>query len=241
MKKLLFKLIKFFVLIVSPKPAISVDLLDEYEGYLSGNDISVQDTLLGTVKSVMQYDINLKYNFYHIPEKYITSPDGVKYVALYRSKNIFGNDKPGVLHYGEVISFERIKRSEIRHLDFSTNNNEMYYVFNVSSWHELRYPVAVRDSGPYVLLMSNSYLLENSKYTYELFLSDNNKFKLSLALVDIVSGVYDEFFVGDSRVRHRKSKITVFTPNNKYSFKVSYYRRHPLDTVEKIYLILFGT
>ncbi len=239
--KRLIELIKgFFLFVFDFKKREFFDMLDEYEDYVRGQDISNHNTLVGTVRTREQYDVNFSESFYHIPARFIDSPDEIEYVALYRSKNVFGDDESGIIHYGRVLSHSRVKRSQITSVPSSVDADEYYYVFEVASWEKLDFHVFVKDIGPNVFLLTNFYFLSNSVYSYELFCSNNNEFKLNLALRDVVSGVYDGFFVGDYKIYVAGVRIILLTPKGKIFFKVADYKRHPLSTVKKLSEIIFN-
>lgn len=239
MKNLLNVILEFFRSFFRFRNIQFFDLIEEYEDYLCGHDLTKHDTLVGTVKSREQYDTNIKHNFYHIPERFVEFPEDIEYVALYRSKNLFEKDEPGVTHYGRVISCEKVKRRDIKELYLSFNPDDYYYRFEVSAWQELEVPVIAREAAPHVAVTLNRYLLENSKYGYELLISNNEMFKLNLGLIDITNSVYDGFFVGDTKVYTVRSKIIVLSPRGKYVYKVTDYKRKPLATLEMIYLHTF--
>ncbi len=215
------------------------DLLEEYDDYVRENDVSVHNTLIGTVRSKEQYEINFENNFYHIPVQYVNHPEAIEYVALYRSKSIFGKDEPGVKHYGKVISFTKIKRGDIKELMLSPRHNEWYYRFDVAEWSALEPVVCARELGPNVLLETNCFLLKNSRFFNELFITNNEEYKLHLGLMDITNGIYDGFFIRDSKVRIFRKKIIVLNPNGKIFFKTDDYKRYPLATLKKISEFIF--
>lgn len=241
MKRFLWRIIELFKRLFGINDIVYFDLLDEYEDYVRGQDVSVRDTLVGTVRSTQQYDINIKHKFYHIPETFCDDPARVKYVAIYRSKVIFGSKQPGIKHYGRVSSYEYIKRKDIKELLLSFSADSYYYKFNVDEWVEMIDVIKAREKAPYVSCMTNSYLLKNSGYIYELFFEDNNRFKLHLGIRDIVCGVYDGFFVGEYKVRIQRSKIVIKSQNKKVKFLISDYKHSPYITIEKIADIVYGT
>ncbi len=212
---------------------------EDYEDYVRNEDVSKRETLLGAIRTKEQYDINLRYKFYHIPIDAVDSPDEVKYVALYRSKNFFKDEEPGVINYGKVISFEKVKRRDIKELYLNFSPESLYYRFNVLRWETLNSTVKAKEIGPINGYMTSFYLLNNSHYVYELYCENNDEFKLSLALFDLVMDVYQGLKVNDYRVYLKNKRIIVFSSKAKFSFKVSDYKRAPYETLEKIYSIIF--
>lgn len=237
MSKLLDVLKSLFRKLFRVKEIHYIDLLDEYEEYLSNQDLKKRNSLVGTVRSIGQYQVNYKNLFYHIPEYYITDPNAVEYVALYRSRTLFDDDS-GIMHYGKVSSWSLVERCEIKEIP-KPCSHEKYYRFEVSEWYTLERTVKVRENGPHVYLMTNRFFLENARYFNELLISDNEEFKLHLALIDITGEVYDGFFVGDSKVHFKRNKITVITPKGKKRFKLSEYKASQIGTLKIISAMLF--
>ena len=239
MKSILDRIKAFLSYLFGIDKAEYFDLLDEYEDYVKGENLSCFDTMIGTVRSKEQYDINISHGFYHIPVRYVDSPEDISYIALYRSKNIFDTDEPGVKHYGRVLSYAKVKRRDINELKLSFAPDEDYYRFEVSEWKTLDFPVKAKESGPIVFLMANKFLLFNARYFYELFISDNDLYKLNLGLRDIVREVYVGFYVGEFRIRVWWNKIVVKSKATKITINVSDYIRYPYATLKKIADIVF--
>lgn len=212
---------------------------EDYEDYVRGQDVSYRDVLLGAVKSKEQYEINLKYNFYHIPIDIIDAPEKVKYVALYRSKNFYSGENPGVLHYARVVSYQKLKRRDISELLINFSPDNLYYRFNVLEWNELDSPVKAKEIGPVNGYMTNLYLLQNSHYVYQLYSENNDAFKLSLAIYDLVSGVYEGLKINNFRLYVKRKKIFLLSKNNKFFFKITHYKQRPYEILTKISSIVF--
>jgi predicted component of viral defense system (DUF524 family) len=86
------------------------------EEYLKDEYFSKREVLVGSLKNKEQLEINLKYNFYHIPKKNINlAKNNVEYIALYQSKNKFEEDG-GILWYGKIKDMKLVKRSEIHEI-----------------------------------------------------------------------------------------------------------------------------
>ena len=104
----------------------------------------------------------LENNFYYIPVKYL--PDTrfpIRYIALYKSQNIFGNEECGISHYGGVIKYSLIKRNQINEIKTKRDPNALYYRFEINSWKRLENIILPREFGPYVTVFTNMFLLEN--------------------------------------------------------------------------------
>lgn len=239
MRKLLDFLNSLFFWAFKSRKIEYFDLLDEYEDYVRGVDVSEKNTLLGTVKSIEQYETNIEYCFYHLPIEAIDNPQVVEYVALYRSKKLFGSNSPGIVHYGKVSGYEKVKRSEIREVKMSLNYDSYYYRFNVYKWETLGFPLKAREKAPIVACMTSFYLIANSKYVYELYFQNNNEFKLYKGLVDIIHKVYDGFFVDDFKVYINFSRIILLSPKGKFFYKLRDYKHKPYETFTKIKEVIF--
>ncbi len=238
-KGLFLKIKELIIELFDLRRIVYMDVVDEYSEVLNGIDVSVRDTLVGTVRSLEQYEINIKNNFYYIPDCYLSNPDSINYIALYRSKRFYTDNNPGVIHYGTVLQTQHLKRSDIREIPNSFNLDDLYYRFEVDKWQALSSPISAGSIGINVCIVTNHCLLHISRYLYELYIADNDMLILSFALNDIINGVYDGFFIGECRVRTRLGKIMVFTPKKKFSFNIRDYKRYPLDSLTKIYNIVY--
>ena len=58
-------------------------------------------------------------------------PEEVKYIALHESKSA-NPDKYGIHHYGKVVNYQLVKRSDIKELP--KNSDELYYRFEIDRW-----------------------------------------------------------------------------------------------------------
>lgn len=237
--KSIFRFFRKFISIFLKSKFITYIDFEDYDDYVKDKDVSKRDTLLGSIRTKDQYDINVKYNFYHIPIDAVDNPEEIKYVALYRSKNFFKDEDPGVINYGKVISFEKVKRRDIKELYINFSPETLYYRFNVLSWDTLNNVVKAKEIGPINGYMTSFYLLNNSHYVYELYCENNDEFKLSLALFDLVLDVYEGLKVNEFHIYLKSKRIIVRSPKEKFLFKVSDYKRAPYETLKKIYSIIF--
>ena len=233
MKRIISIIVDFFKTLLGLDRIEYFDLIDEYEDYVRGHDISIRNVLVGVVRSVKQYEVNYEGFFYHIPEGYIADPDAVEYVALYRSKNLFGKEDSGVTHYGKVSTWELCERSSITELP--SDNNDKYYRFQICEWQTLKRSVKPREFWPHVCLITNKFLLESTPYLNQLLLSNNNEFKLYHALWDIVNKTYDGFYVDDVKVRRKRSEILVISSKIKKRYRISEFKSSPVGTCKLIY------
>ena len=135
-----------------------IKLPDAFLSELGKIDISEQDTLVGAMRSPRQFGICLKRRFYHIPAVYIEEYPIPKYIALYQSQRMFGEEVSGVKYYGEVKKCTPMRRSKIREIPKSSN--EIYYKFKIKKWKRLDRTVESGELG-FVRLFTNLFLLQN--------------------------------------------------------------------------------
>jgi|GEM_PF-2488254 len=230
----------FFTSLFKKRQIVFFDILDEYEINVRGADISNRNTLLGSVKSRQQYDVNVNHRFYHVPEYKVASPDKVEYVALYRSKNNFMSDSPGVIHYGKVISYVRIKRRDIKELNASYSPDDYYYRFEIDRWETLPHPLKARELAPKACEMTSHFLLKNCKFVNELYIRNNDEFKLYLGIMDVLSGAIDGIEIKDCKVFINRSAILICSEHGKRKFKIEDYKKNTIETLHKIYDFIFN-
>ena len=139
------------------------------EEKLAKVDWSVKDVLVGSFKSEKQFIDNYKRKYYYVPAKHV---DGnlfpIKYVALYQSSNMFGNEA-GIRYYGKITKAKRLRREEIDFPYAPHKAKEPYYAFMVDEWKTLSDVILVKDEGVAEPKFTNLFLLQNCNQSYELF------------------------------------------------------------------------
>ena len=138
-------------------------------------DFSERDTLVGAMRSPRQFGICLKRKFYHIPAVYIEEFPIPKYIALYQSQRMFGDEVSGVKYYGEVRKCTPMRRSKIR--EIPKDSNEIYYKFKVKGWKRLDTAIDAKEIG-FVRLFTSFFLLKNVDDISALTISDAYEFRL---------------------------------------------------------------
>lgn len=134
-----------------------------------------RNVLVGVLRDKSQLKVCLDKKFYHIPCKYISKRHfPLEYVAIYQSKNLFGNDA-GIRYIGKIKSYDRIKRSKIS--EIPKNSNEYYYRFEVDGWALLENPVEAKEVG-FVRIFTNHEMLLASREVPELLLSNKTEHDL---------------------------------------------------------------
>lgn len=138
-------------------------------------DFSESDTLVGAMRNPRQFGVCLKRKFYHIPAFYVEEYPIPKYIALYQSQRMFGEEISGVKYYGEVKKCTPMRRSRIR--EIPKDSNELYYKFKVKCWKRLNNGISSGEVG-FVRLFTNFFLLENVDDISALTISDAYEFRL---------------------------------------------------------------
>ncbi len=147
----------------------TVSVSEETARLLSETDWDVYDVLVGSLGSVEQFKDNLRRNYYYAPEGDSGQPYfPVRYVALYQSARLFGEDA-GIRYYGEVTTTRRLKRKRIRFPMRRNNGEDWYYAFRIEEWRQLPVPVAVRDEWVSEPRRTNFFLLTHCDASYALF------------------------------------------------------------------------
>ena len=154
---------------------IEVSLPESFVTEMKNIDFSECDTLVGAMRSPRQFGISLKRKFYHIPAFYVEEYPIPKYIALYQSQKLFGEEISGIRYYGEVKKCTPIRRNKIR--EIPKNLNELYYKFKIKRWERLETPIASGELG-FVRLFTNSFLLKNTDEVSALTITDSYEFYL---------------------------------------------------------------
>ena len=200
-----------------------------------------RDVLIGTVSNVNQFYINKKYNFYHTPVSNIPKKGlPIRYVALYQTINMFGKENAGIKYYGEVVTTEIVKRSEIR--EIPKKSSQLYYRFNVREWKELVSPVKAKEIG-FPIGFTNMFLLENSTQTPELLLQSEAEYRFYTELkrrvnYEIINkdDPNNGFRVGECSVFFDHGEIVLSKGGNiKEKYPISYFINHPNSVFRNLY------
>ena len=160
---------------VKDSEMIEISLPEELLDELQKCDFSDYDTLVGAMRSPRQLGVSLKRKFYHIPAFYVEEYPIPKYIALYQSQRMFGDEVSGIKYYGEVRKCTPLRRSKIR--EIPKDSSELYYKFRVKSWKRLDFSLSSGELG-FVRLFTNIFLLKNVDDTSALTISDSYEFKL---------------------------------------------------------------
>ena len=132
-------------------------------------DWSKEEILVGSLSSLGQWEECFKKKYYYVPVSALyENYHQVEYIAIYQSKNLFGKEA-GIRYYGEVIDVSIMPRIEINNLGGRTHPNAKCYRFTIKEWKKLSSKIEFERDWVYRPRYSNSFLLHNSKSTFELF------------------------------------------------------------------------
>ena len=159
----------------------TVEYLDE------ANEWSDKDVLVGSLRSREQLDICLSCGFYHVPAEQIENYNGVKYIAIYQSKNLFGQ-YGGIYYWGKVVKTESVKRSAIS--EIPKKSDQPYIKFTIDKWFRLDNPI-VSSGGGSIFGYTNLFMLLRAKDIFQLYFSDFEEYKFFVALNQAISENYN--------------------------------------------------
>jgi len=193
--------------------------------YLKDEYFSKREVLVGALKSKDQLEVNLKYNFYHIPQKKINlAKNNIKYVALSQSQNLFGSDG-GIVWYGKIKGIHLVKRNEI--LELPKDDESLYYRLEIEKWFKLETKIEISKYQVRSFIYTTFYLLNNAGSVTELCIKSKEEFRLFLELkrfynnisieldknIDIQSGIKAFCIDNINIVINRKSIISILEEN----------------------------
>lgn len=142
-----------------------------------------QNVLVGSIRNKGQLRFILEQNIYYIPCKGIRLDQyHLEYIAVYLNKRDFP-DNYGVKYYGKINKIEVRKRKEIDIPLTRNNGDDLYYVFNIEYWRELKENIlpegyGVRGSHIY----TNFMLLQKARTIPELSIKTMEQWRVWLEL-----------------------------------------------------------
>ena len=199
-----------------------------------------RDVLVGCLRNREQLDACLKHCFYHIPKKQISDDMlPIHYVALYQSKNQFGDKDSGILYYGEVSRSRLVQRSEIT--EIPKNSDEEYYYLKIKEWKTLSKSIAIKEIRD-INFCTNYFLLTHSSETPELKIQSEEEYRLYSELKRSMNDTEinaNDLGVGfafkDARIIFEDGKIHIYR-NNTVSgeFEISDFSKNPNAVFRRI-------
>ena len=183
------------------------------EEKLAKTDWRRPDVLIGSVRSKAQFYDNLKRNYYYLPAEFMDENlPPVKYIALYQSVTLFG-DEAGIRYWGKITKMKRLNREQIDFPYDSGKAKKPYYAFMVEKWEPLETVIAARDEGVYEPRFTNLLLLQSCRQSYELFnIHSEAEFRL---MQEIRQAFYD------LSVSSGDNKTLVYRINDSHTIDVS--------------------
>ena len=138
------------------------------EAELKQVDWSVQDVMVGTVRTQEQLRYNLKKRGYYVPAQYMPEDRlDVRWIALHE-QDIGG--KPGIRWVGQVLSAEKRPRGQIPvTMRPGADPQAEYYFFTVQKWQQLPRPIEIRDTSRGKPRFTNEFLLRRCTKSWQLF------------------------------------------------------------------------
>ncbi len=174
------------------------------EDYLKDEYFSKREVLVGALNSKEQLEVNLKHNFYHIPQKKINlAKNNIKYVALSQSQNLFGSDG-GIVWYGKIKDIHLVKRNEIHELP--KDEVTLYYRMEIEKWCRLEKEIKIDKYQVRSFIYTTIYLLKNAGSITELCIKTKEEFRLFLEL----KRLYNEISIKGDKIIGAESGIKAF-------------------------------
>ncbi|RII32964.1 DUF2357 domain-containing protein [Clostridium chromiireducens] len=150
------------------------------DDYLKDEYFSKREVLVGSLKNKEQMEVNIKYNFYHIPKSKINlAKNNIKYIALYQSKSEF-HDAGGILWYGKIKNINPVKRNEIYELPKA--DESLYYKFEIEEWRKLENKIEISNHPIRNFIYTTFYFLNNASSITELCIKRKDEFRLFIEL-----------------------------------------------------------
>lgn len=211
---------------------------------LNNIDFKVRDVMVGTVGSKEQFYVNIEKNFYHVPVKYIPNYRfPIRYIALYQSNNIFGKNNCGIKFYGEVTRYDIIERCKIKEIPSKRDPNSLYYRFEIKEWKSLKQSIIPREFGPNVTMFTNMYLLNNSEFVTELYISSEEEYRIYFELKRLSNSIeikedgekFKGFEYNGSNVIFTENEIKVYSADGRLTiYSVKEFCKRPRTILNKI-------
>jgi len=144
-------------------------------------DFSAEDVLVGSFRNQAQFEQNMAGRFYYTAKANL--PGGaahIQYIAACKHRDWQG---ASVSCYGKVTEIKTLPRRKIPVPLARNNGDEPYLLFRVAEWIPLALPIDITEGGVYVPKCTNLFLLQNSRYAFELFeIHSAEEYRLAKAL-----------------------------------------------------------
>lgn len=125
-----------------------------------------RNVIIGTVRSPEQLKYNLENNCYYTPARFVEKENlPVKSIAIYEDEE---TGTPVIKRIGYVKNSNLVKRKSIPVSISRNNGDEDYWFFELEGWEMLQKPIIVKDTYRGKPIYTNSFLIENCDYSYQL-------------------------------------------------------------------------
>ncbi len=198
---------------------------------------TAKNVMIGTVRSDVQLEYNLKNNCYYAPARFVNSENlPVKTIVIYEEDD---NKELIIKRKANVVKQKLVSRKSIPVPISKKNGDEKYWFFNLEKWEELKKPIIVKDTYRGQPLFTNEYLIENCKYSYQLVtVNSKTEYDLVQNIESILeSGTKAKYRINSKRfLVHSDDKL--FIKNNRgdvlFSVAVTEYISRPKLMFEQI-------
>lgn len=180
----------------SPQSAFERAILPKgVESKLKKVDWSRRDVLIGAIRSKEQMADCLDHNRYYLPIRMLSEESmPIREVALYQPRSLFGI-KAGIEYYGEVLSIEKVERSNLEDNPFVSESP--YYVLKIKKWIPLDRRIEVKEFGIQSIAFTNHFLLKHCTQVSELLIKSEEAYRF---LVELKRRVNDAMLINDDNV-----------------------------------------
>jgi len=198
-----------------------------------------KNVIIGTVRSSEQLKYNLENNCYYTPARFVEKENlPVKSIAIYEADEA-GN--MSIKRIGNVKNARVIKRKNIP-IPISKNNaDEDYWFFELDGWEKLSKPIIVKDTYRGKPIYTNSFLIENCDYSYQLVsINSYNEYILAKAVENFLNLSYNSqraVKISNKRVLQFKDDSFIIRNNRGvliYKMPASLYSKRPKQMFDKL-------
>lgn len=220
----------------------SIDKIGK-DTYLKDEYFNNRNVLVGTLKAKAQYNVNISKKFYHMPKKNVNIvKNNIKYIALYKSKNIFGEDA-GITCYGKVKEINVLKRNEIGEIPKASD--ELYCRFEIEEWIELPHTIISNGFPLRRPMYTSFYLLNNANTLEELCIKTKEEFRLWMELKRFINkevmakvnkdaGNIEAFNIDGINIIITDNAIKSINGNNVTEISNGEFRRRTMKSIRKL-------
>lgn len=199
-----------------------------------------KNVLIGAVRSLHQLKYNIENNCYYVPARFVNSDNlPVKCIAIYE------DDADGTFKIKRKAYVKETKILKRKHIPVpmsKKNGDELYYYFLTDKWELINNPLIVKDTYRGKPLYTNEFLLDNCKYSYQLFvINSDNEYNLMKAIEFVLENNNTVFKINNTfSLRIQGGRLIIINNYDKSTceFYVSDYINRPRLTFNKVKKII---